>query len=170
MYIKNNCWKDIKSGWIIMADMDEYLCVTEPELLEEMNRGTSVLSVRGIDMIGESLRVDLSDIDLQNINKYRECPSESKNICFLRDKVKEMNYALGAHTCDPKGKIKFSDKKYLNKHMNFLGLAYYTNKSKSRHARSIQMRQRGLATHYTENQEDAKSLYLSGLNNSHILN
>ena len=27
--IKNNCWKKIKNGWIIVADMDEYLCITK---------------------------------------------------------------------------------------------------------------------------------------------
>jgi glycosyltransferase involved in cell wall biosynthesis len=35
--IKNNYWKSIEKGWIIMADMDELLCITENDLIKEFN-------------------------------------------------------------------------------------------------------------------------------------
>ena len=98
--IKNNCWKNIKNGWIIMIDMDEFLCVTEDELLDEIKNETSILEIKGLEMIGESNKIDLTDIDLQKINKYVDKDEESKKLCFLREKITEMNYEMGAHHCN----------------------------------------------------------------------
>jgi len=51
MDIKNNCWKDVKSDWIIMADMDEFLCVTEEELKNELELGTTILTIQGYGLV-----------------------------------------------------------------------------------------------------------------------
>jgi hypothetical protein len=82
-YIKNNVWKDILSGWVIIADMDEWLCITEDELCEEEKNGTTIINTQGIDIIGESKILDLTDVDLHSINKYVDNPLESKKICFF---------------------------------------------------------------------------------------
>ena len=81
--LRNEVWRNIKSGWVIMADMDEFLCVSEDELLKELNLGRTILQVEGLDMIGESETTELLDIDLQEIKKYNYNPNESKNLCFL---------------------------------------------------------------------------------------
>jgi len=174
--IKNNCWKKIKQGWIIMADMDEFLCVTEYELLEELYNGTSILQVDGKDMIGESNTIDLSDIDLQTIKKYfiqihptTKKGTESKNLCFLREKIKEMNYSHGAHDCNPTGNIVFSSKIYLNKHMSTLGLKFFIDKMIQRYLRSSTMQKRGMATHYTNNIESITATFNNLLANSKLL-
>ena len=108
--ISNNCWKSVGSGWIIMIDMDEWLCITEQELKTEMEQGTTILTVQGIDMIGESERIDLTDIDLHSIVRYVDHENESKKLCFLREKINDMNYNGGAHKCNPVGKIQYSKK------------------------------------------------------------
>lgn len=174
--IKDNCWKKITKGWIIMADMDEFLCVTEYELLEELYNGTSILRVDGIDMIGESNTLDLSDIDLQTIKKYyiqihpgTQKGAESKNLCFLREKIKEMNYTYGAHDCNPTGNIVWSSKIYINKHMAMLGLKFFINKMIQRYLRSSNMQKKGLATHYTNDIENITASFNHLLTNSKLL-
>jgi hypothetical protein len=146
--IKNSCWKSIESGWIIMADMDEWLCITTQELECEKNKGTSIISTNGINMIGESKTLDLSDIDIHGIKKYIPHPPESKKLCFLREKISDMNYNLGSHSCDPKGLVQYSHGVYNNKHMAILGLKFIVDKILKRHERSVKMRNRGLCTHY----------------------
>jgi len=168
MELKNNCWK-LAHGWVIMADMDEYVCVTEDELLQEMEIGTSILRIRGVDMIGESTTTDLSDIDLQTITKCRECPSESKSLCFFREHIKQMNYGVGAHTSKPVGKLKYSKVIYINKHMNFLGLNFYIDKVTKRYSRNEKMRRHGMNTHYTDDVEIAKNTYTTALKQSLII-
>lgn len=168
--IKNNCWKNITNGWIIMIDMDEFVCVTEDELLYEKTNGTSVLQIKGLEMIGESNTVDLTDIDLQEINKYIDKDEESKKLCFLRENVTDMNYGIGAHQCNPIGDIKYSSKIYYNKHMNNLGLNYIIDKTFKRCERSALMRSQGFAHHYANPPEQIKGFYCDALNNCKFLN
>lgn len=167
--IKNNCWKKIKDGWIIMIDMDEWLCITEKELLKEEKNGTTILNIKGVNIIGESKKKDLSDVDLNLINKCVDYKKESKKLCFLRPYIKEINYGYGAHKCNPIGKIKHSTNIYINKHMSNLGLIFLTEKMINRYNRSKKMRENNLATHYTNNVLEIINNYYTLLNNSYLL-
>jgi len=167
--IKNNCWKSVKNGWVIVADMDEFLCVTEKNLLEEFNKGVSILAVRGLDMIGESKLLDLSDIDLQLVTKYVDNIYEYKWLCFLREKINDMNYDHGAHSCQPSGDIVFSSNEYINKHMSDLGLQFIINKNINRFNRSRLMHRYGLAQHYSEDIAHITKMYTDKLKRCSIL-
>ena len=68
MHIRNTIWNDVTDGWIIMCDMDEWLEITEEQLFEEENRGTTIITTKGINIVGESKKIDLSDIDIFNLN------------------------------------------------------------------------------------------------------
>jgi hypothetical protein len=135
-------------------------------LREEKNNGTSILRIKGFNMIGEPLKEDLSDINLHEIIKYNEYDGESKQLCFLRDKIKEMNYSVGAHYSTPFGQIKYSDNTYKNKHMSTLELPFYKNKIINRYERSKLMRANMLATHYTDNINIITNYYNKELANS----
>ena len=163
--IKNNCWKSIKKGWIIIADMDELLCVTEDNLMKELKLDTIILKVKGCDMIGESETLNLSDIDLQEIKKYVDNPYENKNLCFLRENITEMNYNCGAHLCNPEGdNIKYSLITYINKHMSSLGLQFLTNKYIQRYNRSFNMRKYDMDIHYTQDIATIEKMYSDNIN------
>lgn len=149
--LKNYCWRYVTSGWIIICDMDEWLCVKENDLINEENNGTSILKVRGYNIIGNSKLNDLSDINLHDLHHGVYFQMESKNICFNREKIKLMNYSHGSHTCNPIGEIKFSEKEYILKHMDILGLQYKLWKQQVRFERSVEMRKLGFAIHYTNN-------------------
>lgn len=166
--IKNNCWKSVEKGWIIMADMDEFLCVTEDELKKEMELGTTILNVEGRNMIGDCKTINLTDIDLQEIKKYVIFHPESKKLCFLREKINEMNYNLGAHNCNPQGNVVYSLKTYINKHMKMLGIEYLININKLRYERAHLMRSCGLAVHYTLDVNELTQYYTDCYNNSKI--
>jgi len=133
--IKNNCWKHIKNGWIICADMDEWLCITDNELLDEYIKGTTVLRIKGINMLGNSKHINLNDINLHTLSYGVDYILESKKLCFLVPDIKDVNYITGAHHAFFTGNIKYSKKIYINKHMEFLGLPYYLNKKKNRYNR-----------------------------------
>ena len=164
--IANTCWKNIKKGWIIMADMDEWIDITEKALDDETKKGTTIITTKGYDMIGESRSAILDDIDLNNITKGVPNYFEDKKICFLREKFDSMNYSVGSHICSPKGNIKYSSKLYSIKHMSFVGLAFIVNKMKQRYERSSDMRKMGYSIHYTNNITKITKIYLSLLSKS----
>jgi len=168
-YIKNNSWKVISDGWVIMADMDELLCVTEEDLVREKTLGNTIISIRGLDMIGESNTLSLTDIDLQKITKYVYNKNEDKSLCFYRNSIGEMNYTIGARKAYPVGDVKYTQKIYYNKHMSYLGLNYIINKTLTRYERSEKMRGFGLSTHYTNNKESIIEDYNNKLNTARVL-
>jgi len=167
--IKNNCWKNVNNGWILMIDMDEWVNVTEEDLQNEMQNGTTILNIKGYNMIGESMNEELSDINLHQINKGVEYDMESKKLCFLKNAITDMNYSPGAHICDPKGDIKYSEKVYINKHMSSLGLPFLITKMRNRYERAKEMQKQGYATHYTDNADIITSEYNDALQKSRII-
>lgn len=164
--LKNNCWKSVNSGWIIVVDMDEWLCIDEAMLEYELKKGTSILLTQGYNITSESLKDDLSDIDLHSLQKGVQYDMESKKLCFLKDKIFEINYDFGSHTCSPFGIVKYSKNIYINKHMVMLGLPYLENRYKLRFARAEEMRKKGMDTHYSDNSEKIKSIYQENIINT----
>lgn len=150
--IRNNVWKHVRDGWVIMCDMDEYLCVDERQLSEEAERGTTVLTTRGFEIVGNSESADLDDVDITLYDKGYFSEWYSKKACFRRDAVVEMNYEHGCHKCWPTGRITFSKVEYPLYHMNFLGLPYFVRKYRQRYERSHEMRRYGIATHYSDDE------------------
>jgi glycosyltransferase involved in cell wall biosynthesis len=169
---KNGIWKDVKDGWIIVVDMDEWLCITEEELKEEKEKGATLIKVFGINIIGESKTLDLSDVNLDDIDKYEDTNSSiwlCKKVCFLRESIIDMNYYIGAHTCEPNGIIKFSEQIYIMKHMSNLGENFIIDKIIKRYERSEKMRNFNMCSHYTNDIEKIKQDYHYLLMNSKSL-
>jgi hypothetical protein len=167
--IKNTCWKKVENSWIIVADMDEWLCVTASDLKEEREKGTTILKIRGYNVIGQSQKEKLEDVDLHNLNQVSRNEYEDKNICFYANDIKDINFSIGAHHCSPSGNVKFSNTCYIIKHMEYLGLPFIIDKIKKRYERSSEMRKQNIATHYTDDVEKIKRNYDSNVQNSTAL-
>ena len=157
--IRNHCWRHINEGWIIMADMDEWIYITEEELIQEEEYGTTILSIEGMEMVGESKTLDLSDIYLSHIARYIPFKDESKNLCFFRSKISSMNFGPGSHKCMPIGTVVFSTTFYQLRHMCNVGLPFLLHKMKQRYARSALNRAHGMSIHYTTDENKIKEKY-----------
>lgn len=150
MELKNTVWRSVETGWVIVADMDEWLCVTASDLRREARLGVSVLRTHGWNVVAESEEEDLSDLDLHRLTRGFHQKNFSKLVAFRRPQVRAMNYGLGAHTAEPSGEIVYSPRVYVLKHLERLGLPWLTKKFKSRYARAAQMHEVGIARHYTD--------------------
>jgi glycosyltransferase involved in cell wall biosynthesis len=152
MYIRNNIWSDVTSGWIIMCDMDEWLEITEKDLIGEEEKGTTIINTNGCNIVANSKTIDLSDIDLFTLNEGVYSDNFSKKILFKVPDV-QINFWWGAHTCRPTGNVKYSESVYILKHMNYLGLDYLVEKHRKRYDRNELMRYRGMNKHYSNQKE-----------------
>jgi glycosyltransferase involved in cell wall biosynthesis len=174
--IKNSAWKSLERGWVIMIDMDEFLCVTEDDLRFEDEQGTVVLRTRIADMVGESQTLDITDIDIHAIRKHVPGLTDGKRICFRREKVGEMHYTMGAENCNPHGTggsherpVPVSSRRYILKHFSHIGLPFLINKMIKRYERTELMRQLGCAIHYTNNIEAIQNEYADRLGRATLL-
>ena len=167
--IKNNCWKTINEGWIIICDMDEWLCINEIDLIEEEKSGTTIIKIQGLNVVSDSKKEDLSDLDIHNLKKCFIAPLYCKNICFLRKNIYEMNYMLGAHSCNPIGIIKHSNKFYYLKHMKYLGYNFLLKRWYDRKDRCKMSKEQNIINSYTSSQQMLKESFLNSMKKATII-
>lgn len=146
--MRNILWKKNIKKWIIFIDMDEWLYINEEDLINEDNNGTTILSIKGYNVVGDSKEENCSDINFHTLSTGYFSQDMSKNVCFKAGQIKEMNFSVGGHACNPLGNIKFSDKYYILKHIDYPGLPFKLNKQRNRFLRSEKARQLGMDVHY----------------------
>lgn len=151
--LKNEIWKSRTEGWAIVADMDEWLCVTSLDLKDAARRGATILRTYGWNIVAESQREDLADLDLHALTRGFHMRSRDKLVAFRPSLIKEMNFGIGAHESQPVGSIVFSPRTYLLKHMERLGKPWLRAKFLQRTARAERMHAMGIAQHYTNDIE-----------------
>jgi glycosyltransferase involved in cell wall biosynthesis len=156
--LKNNCWKHVDEGWVVVCDMDEWLCIDEKSLKNEDKNGATIVSTFGVDIIADSKSSVLNDINIHKESKAIQNIHMNKKICFKASEIKDINYSVGAHDCRPIGNVKFGSS-YLLKHMNWLGLRYKLNLNRIRFQRSEKMRKIGLAIHYKKDDQEIISKF-----------
>lgn len=164
IWVRSHMWKKYveEPTWVIMCDMDEWLNITEAELEKEHNKGTTVLTTQGFNIVGESTTVDYSDIDLFEIKKGFYADHMSKRICFYYPSV-SMEYWYGAHKCFPQGHVVYSDTTYLLKHYDLLGPEYLVEKHRRRWERNHVSRASGLNQHYFNERDKTLEVYYQAL-------
>lgn len=117
--IKNNCWKG-QTGWVIVADCDEFLDIWEKDL---ENETASIISVEAYNM------VNLTDsLNIEDITHGVRSTSYDKAYCFNTSKILEINYGPGAHSCNPFGVLEYSSKKYEAWHYKYINIDFMINR------------------------------------------
>ena len=101
--LKNSCWKDCDSDYVIVCDMDELLY--HPNLIEfiEKQRYTDYFTTTGYHMIGDEIPTDYTKQIYEIIQNGTPDNQYNKNVLFRRKNITETNYAPGAHSSSFKG-------------------------------------------------------------------
>ena len=146
--IKNNCWKDSNTDWVLIVDTDEFIYINEEQLKNEESLGKTIISFEGWNLITMSNNPDIIDLDLKWGSRAVQY---DKSYLFNKKLIKKINYSAGCHYCAPKGKVQYSENKYLMCHWKALGLNYMINRHTEFGKRmSKQNLDKGWGVHYLD--------------------
>ena len=109
--IKNNCWKNALTDWVLVCDMDELLNINENDLKNEEAQGTTIIKSKAYNMVNME-----DNYDLANIKYGARCEPYDKFYLFNKRLIKQINYEPGCHVSAPVGTIKHSLTDYLLYH------------------------------------------------------
>ena len=126
--IKNNVWKRSRgqADWVIVCDIDEFLYAADlRRQLEELDRSDSTLvRCKGYNMVSEHYPTPAQPI-FETIREGVPSTSFNKVLLFRPDQIDEINFGPGAHTCNPIGKLSYSDLDFKLLHYKYLSLEYH---------------------------------------------
>lgn len=128
MDTKNNCWRGSDADLVIVCDMDEILC---PPSLENYNGclsgfkyylslfkdTTTIWKTYGWQIMSDQMPKD----DLLEVTNGFHFANYSKSIIFNPKEIKEINYNLGAHKCNPIGNVVWSEEPLYVLHYKHIG-------------------------------------------------
>lgn len=156
--IKNNCWKDSKTDWNIICDCDELCEINEEDLNFEITKGTSLFKFEGYEMVNTTSNND--SIIIEELNMGVKNKFYDKVLMFNKKEISDINYTPGCHQSNPKGNIKFSNKKYKLLHYKYIGQDYLVNRYKLFSSRlSKENLQKRWGHHYIETENKIREQF-----------
>lgn len=109
--MKNEVWKDARgmADLVVVCDMDEVLMAPDiVKSLTTMRRvGGTICRPNWYDLVSDDYPEYMSGIPLHIMRPIARHNQASKAILFDPNAIEEINYAPGAHTCNPKGDVRW---------------------------------------------------------------
>lgn len=161
--LKNNCWKECESDYVIVCDVDELLY--HPDLIGFIKKQTCVdyYTPTGYHMLSDKIPTDYTkqiyDIIKDGVADYQY----NKNILFKRKNIIETNYKPGAHASFFKGNtnlINASPEELKLLHYKWLSPEYVADKHLHYAERTSEHSKiRGWGIHYLVSRENILNDY-----------
>lgn len=154
--IKNNCWRNSETDWVVVCDCDELILITEEELKTESENGVTLFKFEGYHMVNTEDQLNLSDITLG----YRDSMYD-KTLLFNKTKINNINYDPGCHISRPNGDVSYSNNNYKLLHYKYLGVEYTVSRYKIFADRlSKENKKMGWSNHYAKEESELRNHYL----------
>jgi len=115
MRIKNSCWKDAKTDWVLVCDLDELLDINEEQLKQEEALGNTKIKTEGWTLVNME-----DNYDFKNMKYGVRDIQCDKDVLFNKKHIQEINYGAGCHKSFSIGNIQYSQPYilYHYKHIN----------------------------------------------------
>jgi hypothetical protein len=153
--IKNNCWKNSNTDWVIVCDCDELIQINQEELINEDNNGTTLFKFKGYHIMNTD-----DELNLNNLSFGFPDTMYDKILLFNKSKITDINYEPGCHSAFPKGDIIYSKNTYSLLHYKYLGVKYTIDRYKMFSQRlSEENLNRGWSIHYLTKENEIVKYY-----------
>lgn len=125
LQIKNNCWKQASTDWVLVCDIDELLDINEKQLKKEQEAYVTVIKPEAYHMVNlaDDFCLDKIDLGIRD-GRYDKC------LLFNKKFINEINYLPGAHECRPIGRVKFQKRPYKLLHYKYINQEYIIDRYK----------------------------------------
>jgi hypothetical protein len=166
--VKNKCWKGSTADWVIVGDIDEL--IFSENLLEDLKTakelGYTIIETDFFDMVSDvfpSHDGNIHDVVKEGVyaKEYR------KALAFRPDCIKEINYSIGGHSCNPSGEVKFLHRsKIITLHYRYLSLEYLIHRYQAYNNRvTKESRDKGWGIQYRAGIDQLTTVYQNMWNN-----
>ena len=144
--VRNNCWRNDKTDWVIVCDMDELIDINEDVLMQEQSNCNTIIETWGFQMINLEYGFDLKNIQYG----FRDGDFYDKNLVFNKRFIEHMNWSVGSHKCSPTGVlVKKTENRYPLLHYKFINEDYVVERYKELNLRqSPENIAKNMSTHY----------------------
>lgn len=157
--IKNNAWKQSDTDWVMVVDCDEFVDVTENDLIELESNKKTIVSAVGFNMCNVEGLTELADI-----KHGVRAEQYDKSILFNKKYIKEINYEAGCHSCTPKGVVNYAKGLVNLYHMILINEQFLVDKYLRNASRMSEENKRNKwGHHYLQSEEIVRANYKHGL-------
>lgn len=123
MQIKNSCWKNAPSDWVVVCDFDELVDINAEQLRQEEEKGITRIKTEGWQMVNME-----DNYDFANMKYATRSDRYDKSVLFNKKHITEINYDIGAHGCRPIGHV-VDSQAYKLYHYRFINPEQFVKKS-----------------------------------------
>ena len=119
--IRNNCWKNANTDWVMMCDADELIHISQEDLSRQEELGFSIIQTIGYTIVNkDDLITNLEEMKYG----YRDT-SYDKCVIFNKKYISEINFNHGSHKIDPIGShININQLQFKLIHYKWIGKKY----------------------------------------------
>jgi hypothetical protein len=151
--IKNNCWKNSDADWVFVGDTDEvpYCSMRVRRYLEECCADVDIIQPCFYDLAAWCLPLYNGLRLLHQTPGVRVCHRGPNKINLFRpSQVREMNFGLGAHKCNPDGAAIIYREDIAWLHCKNLGVEYLLDRNRALYNRLPEKvkAEKKIAVHY----------------------
>ena len=151
--IKNNCWKNSDADWVFIGDTDEvpYCPMGVRRYLEERCADVDIIQPCFYNLVAWKLPQFNPLYHLHQMPGVRVCKGGPNKVNLFRpSQVREMNFGLGAHHCQPEGAAVSYREDIVWLHCKNLGVEYLLNRNRTLYERLPEKvkAEKRIATHY----------------------
>lgn len=163
--IKNSCWESSLTDWVMIVDCDEFVYVSEKDLVGFQNKKFTIISAVGYNMCNVEGLTELGDI-----KHGVKATQYDKSILFNKKFIKDINYNAGCHTCNPKGVVNYGVGLVNLYHMHLISEQALVDKYLRNATRmSEENKKNKWGYHYLQNEETVRANYRHGLELAKII-
>lgn len=153
-----------KADYVIICDVDEHVYVSYDDLVRFKKRGVDIVECVGKQVVSASV----DDAIQGTVHGTFDDVEFNKAACFSLKRVAAINYGHGAHAYNPRPVsqtycLNILRNKVPLLHYRFLGEQFLIDRFSQRFQRTKHLRIHGLATHYTDDEEELRKLYRDAL-------